>query len=42
MDRFLLPESLEIGPERVFAEQFGIADIELIERDRVGVLARFV
>src|SRR3978361_657937 len=39
MDRIFPTEPVEIGPERIGAKQFGIAGIELLERDGVGALA---
>ena len=40
MDRVFLAQPVEIRPERIGAKQFGIAGIELLERDRIGPLAR--
>ncbi len=40
MHRILGAQPLEIGPERVAAEQLRIGDIDLVERDIVGGRAR--
>ena len=42
VDRVLLAQPFEVGPELVVLEQGGVADVELIERDRVRALARRV
>ena len=42
VDRVFLAQPLEVGPELVSFEQFGIADVEFVERHRIGALARRV
>ena len=40
MHRVFLAQPVEIRPERIGAKQFGIAGIELLERDGIGSLPR--
>jgi hypothetical protein len=40
VNRLLLAQPVEIRPERIGAEQLGIAGVEFTERQRVGALAR--
>ena len=42
MHRVFLPETLEIGPHRIGAEEFGIGDVDLFERHGPGALAGIV
>ena len=42
VDRRFLAQALEVGPEGVVAEQFGIADVEVLERGRISAFACFV